>query len=91
MPWRIQRVEGFSKCVRDLTSNALKNFDRSVKDLEKSNDPTSGAEFVPTKKFGRCYTLRLTKSYRLAYRIFYDKDIIQLITTGDHKKIYGRD
>ena len=31
---------------------------------------------------------RLTKSYRLAYRV--DGTIIKLISTGDHKKIYGR-
>jgi mRNA-degrading endonuclease RelE of RelBE toxin-antitoxin system len=89
---RIQRLETFSKCLRDLDATALKNFDSRVKDLESSHDPTSFAEYVPTRTHGRCWVRRLTKLYRLAYRVIHENDgIIQLITTGDHKKIFGRD
>lgn len=91
MKWTIQRVDGFSKCLKDLSAVALKNFDRKILDLEKSEDPTVSAEFVPTKKHGRCWTIRLTGSYRLAFRIFPANQIVQPITTGDHKKIYGKD
>ena len=49
MKWTIQRVDGFSKCLKDLSAVALKNFDRKILDLEKSEDPTVSAEFVPQK------------------------------------------
>lgn len=94
MPSQIQRTDTFSKCLRDLDTNiiAFKNFEREIKDLERSDDPTTFAEFVPTRNYGRCWVRRLTKSYRLAYRVVIHTDgrIIQLITTGDHKKIFGR-
>jgi hypothetical protein len=91
MPSQIQRTDTFSKCLKDLDAIAFKNFEREAKDLERSNDPTTFAEFVPTRNYGRCWVRRLTKSYRLAYRVYADGRIIQLITTGDHKKIFGRD
>jgi hypothetical protein len=89
MKWTIQRADSFSKCLKDLGAVALKNFDRKIRELEKSEDPTLSAELVPTKKHGRCWTIRLTQSDRLAFRVF--PGIIQPITTGDHKKVYGKD
>lgn len=89
MPSQIQRRDTFSKCLRDLHAIAFKNFEREAKDLERSNDPTTFAEFVPTRNYGRCWVRRLTKSYRLAYS--FDGRIVQLITAGDHKKIFGKD
>jgi mRNA-degrading endonuclease RelE of RelBE toxin-antitoxin system len=91
MRWQIQRGENFSKCLKDLDTIALNNFDREVRDLEKCDNPINNAEFVPTRKYGKCFTRRLTKSYRLAYRVFPNDVKIQLITSGDHKKIYGKD
>jgi hypothetical protein len=87
MKWTIQRVDGFSKCLRDLSAVALKNFDRKILELEKSEDPTVSAKFVP----GRRWMIRLMGSYRLAFRIIPANQILQPITTGDHKKIYGKD
>jgi hypothetical protein len=74
-----------------LDGASLNNFNREINDLVKFADPMSYAEFVPTRNHGRCWTRRITKSFRLAYRVSPIERIIELITTGDHKKIYGKD
>jgi mRNA-degrading endonuclease RelE of RelBE toxin-antitoxin system len=91
MPWQIRRVEDFSKYLKKLGSDELNLFKQHVKDLTEENDPTRLGEFVPTRRHGRCWILRLNKSYRLAYRVDFNNNIILLVAVGDHKEIFGKD
>lgn len=90
--WQIRAPEKFSKYLEDLPDNERKAFDQIVLDLGDSSDPRKLAdEYVLTKKHGRVYTIRLGKSYRLAYRIYFRENILEMVSVGDHKEVYGKD
>jgi mRNA-degrading endonuclease RelE of RelBE toxin-antitoxin system len=90
--WQIRAPEKFSKYLDDLPDNERKAFDQIVLDLGDSSDPRKLAdEYVLTKKHGRVYTIRLGKSYRLAYRIYFRENILEMVSVGDHKEVYGKD
>lgn len=90
--WQIRAPEKFSKYLEDLPTNERKAFDQILIDLGDSLDPRRLAdEYVLTRKHGRAYTLRLSKSYRLAYRVYFSEKIIEMVSVGDHKEIYGKD
>ena len=90
--WQIRAPEKFSKYLEDLPSNERKAFDQIVLDLGESLDPTKLAdENVVTRRHGRVFTLRLGKSYRLAYRAYFLEKIIEMVSVGDHKEVYGKD
>jgi mRNA-degrading endonuclease RelE of RelBE toxin-antitoxin system len=90
--WQIRAPEKFSKYLEDLPDNERKAFDQIVLDLGDSSDPRKLAnENVITKKHGRVYTIRLSKSYRLAYRVYFRENILELVSVGDHKEVYGKD
>ena len=57
-----------------------------------SSDPRNIAdENVLTRRHGKVYTLRLSKSYKLAYRVYFRERIIEIVSVGDHKEVYGKD
>jgi mRNA-degrading endonuclease RelE of RelBE toxin-antitoxin system len=90
--WQIRAPERFSKYLEDLPSTERKAFDQIVIDLVDSQDPRRLAdENVVTRRHGRVYTLRLSKSYRLAYRVYFGEKILELVSVGDHKEVYGKD
>jgi mRNA-degrading endonuclease RelE of RelBE toxin-antitoxin system len=90
--WQIRAPEKFSKYLEDLPDNERKAFDQIVLDLGDSSDPRKLAdEYVLTKKHGRVYIIRLGKSYRLAYRIYFRENILEMVSVGDHKEVYGKD
>jgi mRNA-degrading endonuclease RelE of RelBE toxin-antitoxin system len=90
--WQIRAPEKFSKYLEDLPDNERKAFDQIVLDLGDSSDPRKLAnENVITKKHGRVYTIRLSKSYRLTYRVYFRENILELVSVGDHKEVYGKD
>lgn len=91
MPWKIRAEKGFSKYLRRLGAIELKNFESRVRDLGQAEDPSSLGEFIPTLRHGRCYVTRLTKSCRLAYRVFRNANEIELACVGDHKEVEGKD
>jgi hypothetical protein len=78
--WEIDEPESVLKRYKKLGSIEKKQYNKTVKNMMLSENPTCNAEFVPTKKHGRCWVLRLTGSSRLAYRVFWHPNkIIQLI------------
>jgi mRNA-degrading endonuclease RelE of RelBE toxin-antitoxin system len=90
--WKVDEPESVLKRYKKLGSTEKKQYKETVKSLMLSENPTRNAEFVPTRKHGRCWVLRLTGSYRLAYRVYWPPNkIIQLIAVGDHKEILGKD
>ena len=92
MVWQIRAPEKFEKYLEDLPNSERKAFDQIVLDLGNSSDPRRLAdENVTTRRHGRVYTLRLSKSYRLAYRIYFREKIIEMVSVGNHKEVYGKD
>jgi mRNA-degrading endonuclease RelE of RelBE toxin-antitoxin system len=92
MVWQIRAPDRFKKYLKDLPNSERKAFDHIVLDLGNSSDPRILAdENVTTRKHGRVYTLRLSKSYRLAYRVYFREKIIEMVSVGDHKEVYGKD
>jgi mRNA-degrading endonuclease RelE of RelBE toxin-antitoxin system len=90
--WQIRAPEKFSKYLEDLPDKERKAFDQIVVDLGDSSDPRRLAdENVLTRRHGRVYTLRLSKSYRLAFRVYFRERILELVIVGDHKEVYGKD
>jgi mRNA-degrading endonuclease RelE of RelBE toxin-antitoxin system len=90
--WQIRAPEKFSKYLEDLPANERKAFDQIVLDLGDSIDPRKLAdEYVPTRRHGRIYTIRLSKSYRLAFRVYFREKILEMVSVGDHKEVYGKD
>lgn len=90
--WQIRAPDKFSKYLEDLPFNERKAFDQIVLELSDSSDPRRLAdENVVTRRHGRVYTLRLSKSYRLAYRVYFREKIIEMVSVGDHKEVYGKD
>jgi mRNA-degrading endonuclease RelE of RelBE toxin-antitoxin system len=89
--WGIDETEHIAKQFKKLGSVEKKRYCEEVSRLSLSEDPTTGAEFVPTRRHLKCWVLRLTKSYRLAYRVDHANKTIQLVSVGDHKEIYGKD
>jgi mRNA-degrading endonuclease RelE of RelBE toxin-antitoxin system len=90
--WQIRAPENFSKYLEDLPTNERKAFDQIVLDLGDSTDPRRLAdEYVLTRRHGRVYTVRLSKSYRLAFRVYFREKILEMVSVGDHKDVYGKD
>jgi mRNA-degrading endonuclease RelE of RelBE toxin-antitoxin system len=90
--WQIRAPEKFSKYLEDLPTNERKAFDQTVLDLGVSSDPRRLAdEYVTTRKHGRVYTIRLSKSYRFAFRVYFHERILEMVSVGDHKEVYGKD
>jgi hypothetical protein len=48
-------------------------------------------EYVLTRRHGRVYTVRLSKSYRLTFRVYFREKILEMVCVGDHKLVYGKD
>jgi mRNA-degrading endonuclease RelE of RelBE toxin-antitoxin system len=89
---QIRAPEKFSKYLEDLPTNEREAFDRIVIDLGDSSDPRMLAdEYVLTRRHGRVYTVRLNKSYRLAFRVYFREKILEMVSVGDHKLVYGKD
>jgi mRNA-degrading endonuclease RelE of RelBE toxin-antitoxin system len=90
--WRIRTSENFQKYLKDLPSEERKTFDSIVIDLGNSKDPRKLAkEYVQTKRHGRVFTTKLSSSCRLAYRVYFKENIIEMVCAGDHKEVYGKD
>ncbi len=89
--WHIDEPEHVSKQFRKLGSAEKKQYRETVRNLASEEHPNNFGEFVPTKKHGKCWVTRITNSYRLAYRVYQDTKIIQIVAVGDHKEIFGKD
>jgi hypothetical protein len=91
MLWKIQREEKFSKYLKGLGDLVLQNLGETVKALEVAKDPRKlGIPPKQTKKHGICYVVHLTSSYVLAYRVYFQERVVQLVVGGDHKLVYGK-
>jgi mRNA-degrading endonuclease RelE of RelBE toxin-antitoxin system len=92
MLWKIQREEKFFKYLKGLGDTVLQNLAATVNDLENAEDPRRlGIPPKQTKKHGICYVVHLTSSYMLAYRVYFQERIVQLVVVGDHKLVLGKD
>jgi mRNA-degrading endonuclease RelE of RelBE toxin-antitoxin system len=89
--WQIDESEDVVKQFKKLGSFEKTKYREIVRQLASDEHPRRFGEFVPTKKHGKCWTTRLTKSCRLAYRVYEDIKTIQLVYVGDHKEVYGKD
>jgi len=90
--WQIRAPAKFSKYLKNLPDTDRRAFDQIVIDLGDSSDPRNIAdENVLTRRYGKVYTFRLSKSYRLAYRVYFRERIIEIVSVGDHKEVYGKD
>lgn len=90
--WYIIEDDYFAKKLRRLRSNpeVVDKYKRALFELSHSSDP----EELGDRKRGRLrhlFAYRITKSYRLLYRIDRDKREIAMVDLDDHKNIYGRD
>jgi mRNA-degrading endonuclease RelE of RelBE toxin-antitoxin system len=89
--WEIDETEHIARQFKKLGSVEKKRYREEVSRLALSEDPTTDAKFVPTRRYLKCWVLDVTKSYRLAYRVDRVNKVIQLVSVGDHKEIYGKD
>jgi addiction module RelE/StbE family toxin len=90
--WKVNASNRFLKYQDDLPDKERNTLDHIVLDLGNSPDPRRLAdENIVTRRHGRVYTLRLSKSYRLAYRVYFREKIIEIVSVGDHKEVYGKD
>jgi len=90
--WQIRAEERFQKYLDKLPSDERNTFDSIVIDIGNSKDPRKLAdEYVQTKRHGRVFTTKLSKSYRLGYRVYFKENIIEMVCVGDHKEVYGKD
>ncbi len=87
--WKISAYDKFSKFLKKCPTE-IDNFKRELEALKNSN-PIKSAKPCFTRNFGQCWVRHITKSYRLAYVILFDKKELVLICIGDHKTIYGKD
>lgn len=91
--WTIQSADSsIDKKLKKYRSekDLIISYRQAITDLTNCDDPTS----LDKRKHGKlkfCYSYKLTKSYRLLYRVFRTEKIIQLIDLGDHKELFGRD
>ncbi len=91
--WTIQSADSsIDKSLKKYRSDKdlICSYRQAIINLGNSEDPTTLGE----RKHGRfkyCYSFKLTKSYRLLYRVFIEEKIIQLIALGDHKELFGHD
>lgn len=90
--WNILEDEYFARKLYRLRSNAevIGKYREASFDLTHSTSPESRGD----RKRGRLshsYVYRITKSYRLVYRVDRDKEEIVMVDLDDHKNIYGRD
>ena len=70
-------------------SELIRGYKRAVKDLSGSDDPRTLGKRMRGHLDG-CYSCRLTKSYRLLYRVDAHDRIVRLLDMGDHKELFGR-
>jgi mRNA-degrading endonuclease RelE of RelBE toxin-antitoxin system len=89
--WKLQFPKGFHRFVKGLGPIELKKFERLLKDLEDSIDPSELAEYKNTKGYGRCFVANIPGSCRLAFDLDFSKHVILLFIIGDHKDVYGKD
>ncbi len=89
--WTLQYPDGFQRFIKRLGGNELKQFKIKVKELENAINPKELGQLKGTKKYGFCYVIDITKSYRLAYRINEQHHTILLVCVDDRKGLYGRD
>lgn len=90
--WHILEDEYFAKKLRKLRSNTevINRYREASFDLTHSASPEARGD----RKRGRLqhsYVYRITKSYRLVYRVDRGKEEIVMVDLDDHKNIYGRD
>ena len=90
--WKVRPNDKFDRKVRKLRSNTevFDGFQTALSELVRSADPESMGD----RKRGRLhnlYTYRITKSYRLLYRVDRDEGAIVMVDLDDHKNVYGRD
>lgn len=91
MPWTIQREKKFSKYLKGLGSTEFENLDTTVRALENAEDPkTIGIPPKQTRQHGKLFTVHLTSSIILGYRVFVPERIVQLVVVGDHKLLFGK-
>ena len=88
----IPEDEYFAKKLRKLRSNTevINRYREASFDLTHSASPEARGD----RKRGRLqhsYVYRITKSYRLVYRVDRGKEEIVMVDLDDHKNIYGRD
>lgn len=90
--WHIYRDEYFDKKLDRHRSNkeVIKGYKNASLELTHSDNP----EELGYRKRGPLrysYVYRITKSYRLVYRVDRGECAIIMIDLDDHKNIYGRD
>ena len=90
--WHIFEDEYFAKKLRRHRSNkeVIDKYKNASLELARSANP----EELGDRKRGHLshsYAYRITKSYRLLYRVDRDKGAIVMVDLDDHKNIYGRD
>jgi addiction module RelE/StbE family toxin len=80
----------FLQAVKKLGPEEVQRFDKAIKDLTLSEEPTKMGR--PKKGVWHgYYSYDLGRSHRLIYRVFPKEKIIQIAAIGDHKQVYGKD
>ena len=75
-------------------SEVLKQLGYFVDEVEKltdEEDPASLGDQKLDRRFEECHVKKLTKSYRLVYKVSPEQFKVHLIKIGDHKEVYGKD
>lgn len=90
--WDILEDEHIVKRLFKLRSNkeVVDGYRRAVSELARSSDPGK----ISYHKHGTrryTYVYRITRSYRLLYRVDPGENTITMVDLDDHKDIYGRD
>lgn len=90
--WYIFRDSHFDKKLDKHRSNkaVINGYKNASLALAHSDSP----EEMGDRKYGHLrysYVYRITKSYRLLYRVDRSKNAIIMVDLDDHKNVYGRD
>lgn len=86
MFWQIDEPEHVLRQFKKLGYIEQKHYRQAIQDIALSKDPRKLGKY----KDNGCYSYRLTKSSRLIYRVYYQQKVIQLVSVGDHKEVYGK-
>ena len=77
-PWNIEKPDNFyKKQVKLLPFSAKKKLQSIMNDMIYSNDPTK-LGIMKTTKYGSAYVINLNDSYRLAYMVHPEIELLKL-------------
>lgn len=89
--WQLERPNDWQKQLDKLPFHVAKKVFGIILELENLQDPRIFSVYEKNLRYGSAFILRFDKSYRLAYRVDFDKHIITLLRVGDHKTVGSKE